>query len=144
MTLIICEKCQKLMNMLIFVANQTVMGEVFRIIPEFRILRLTFHWKSASNSWITLILMASLIWIKFIWRQLTTYILKLVIFIGIVQVLRFDFQKFRILEILNFHPWTVHVVFEFIYGIHRFFITLLIIISEDNRRKCLTDWLYLL
>ena len=26
------------------------------------------------------------------------------IFIGILQVLRFDFQKFRILEILNFHP----------------------------------------
>ena len=30
--------------------------------------------------------------------------LKLLIFIGIVQVLRFDFQKFRSLEILNFHP----------------------------------------
>ena len=30
--------------------------------------------------------------------------LKLLIFIGILQVLRFDFQKFRILEILNFHP----------------------------------------
>ena len=29
---------------------------------------------------------------------------KLLIFIGILQVLRFDFQKFRILEILNFHP----------------------------------------
>ena len=31
--------------------------------------------------------------------------LKLSIFIGILQVLRYDFQKFRILEILNFHPW---------------------------------------
>ena len=30
--------------------------------------------------------------------------LKLLIFIGILQVLRFNFQKFRILEILNFHP----------------------------------------
>ena len=27
-------------------------------------------------------------------------------FIGILQVLRFDFQKFSILEILNFHPWS--------------------------------------
>ena len=24
---------------------------------------------------------------------------------GILQVLKFEFQKFRILEILNFHPW---------------------------------------
>ena len=31
--------------------------------------------------------------------------LKLSIFIGILQVLRCDIQKFRILEILNFHPW---------------------------------------
>ena len=31
---------------------------------------------------------------------------KLLICIGILQVLRFDFQKFRILEILNFHPCT--------------------------------------
>ena len=30
--------------------------------------------------------------------------LKLLIFIGILQVLRFDFQKFRIFKILNFHP----------------------------------------
>ena len=30
--------------------------------------------------------------------------LKLLIFLGILQVLRFDFQKLRILEILNFHP----------------------------------------
>ena len=28
---------------------------------------------------------------------------------GIVQVLRFDFQKFRILEILNFHPCPCHM-----------------------------------
>ena len=30
--------------------------------------------------------------------------LKLLIFVGTLQVLRFDFKKFRILEILNFHP----------------------------------------
>ena len=30
--------------------------------------------------------------------------LKMWIFMGILQVLRYDFQKFRILEILNFHP----------------------------------------
>ena len=30
--------------------------------------------------------------------------LKLWIFVGILQVLGFDFKKFRILEILNFHP----------------------------------------
>ena len=36
--------------------------------------------------------------------------LKLLIFIGILQVLRFDFQKFRILEILNFHPCIKHTL----------------------------------
>ena len=30
---------------------------------------------------------------------------KLSIFIDILQVLKFEFLKFRILEILNFHPW---------------------------------------
>ena len=35
--------------------------------------------------------------------------LKLLIFIGILQVLRFDFQKFRILENLNFHPCIYHI-----------------------------------
>ena len=29
--------------------------------------------------------------------------MKLLIFVGILQVLIFDFKKFRILEILNFH-----------------------------------------
>ena len=32
--------------------------------------------------------------------------LKLLIFVGILQVLRFDFKKFRILEIFNFHQCT--------------------------------------
>ena len=31
--------------------------------------------------------------------------MKLLIFVGILQVLRFDFQKFRFLKILNFHIW---------------------------------------
>ena len=30
--------------------------------------------------------------------------LKLLIFVGILHVFRFDFKKLRILEILNFHP----------------------------------------
>ena len=30
--------------------------------------------------------------------------LKLSIFVAILQVLKFEFQMFRILEILNFHP----------------------------------------
>ena len=30
--------------------------------------------------------------------------LKMLIFIGILYVLRYDFQNFRILEIFNFHP----------------------------------------
>ena len=41
--------------------------KVFRIIPEFRILRLTFHRKSASKSWIRQIIITSLIyfhWMK--------------------------------------------------------------------------------
>ena len=37
---------------------------------------------------------------------------KLLIFIGILQVLRYDFQKFRILEILNFHPCNVTIEAE--------------------------------
>ena len=35
--------------------------------------------------------------------------LKLLIFIGILQVLRYDFQKFRILEILNFHSCKIFI-----------------------------------
>ena len=30
--------------------------------------------------------------------------MKLLIFVGILQVQKFEFLKFRILEILNFHP----------------------------------------
>ena len=31
--------------------------------------------------------------------------LKLLIFVGILQVVRYDFKNFRLLEILNFHLW---------------------------------------
>ena len=33
--------------------------------------------------------------------------LKLLIFVGILQVLNFDFKKLRISEFLNFHPWKI-------------------------------------
>ena len=45
--------------------------KIFRIMPEFRILRLTFHKKSASKCWIRQILIASLIDFRFILGQLT-------------------------------------------------------------------------
>ena len=64
--------------------------KVFRIIPEFRIFRLTFH------SFID-IFTVDLKTIKHV-------NLKYYYFEGILQVLKFEFQKFRILEILNFHP----------------------------------------
>ena len=41
-------------------------------------------------------------------QQTTDYLnLKLLIhvYVGILQVLRFDFKKIRILETLNFQPW---------------------------------------
>ena len=59
------------------IAGQTWLTSLYawvkfcRIIPEFRILRLTFHRKSAPKSWIRQILMASFIWFQFIQRQLT-------------------------------------------------------------------------
>ena len=59
---------------------------------------------SASKSLIRQILMASLILILSYLKTIDHLNMKLLIFIGILQVLRFDFQKFRILEILNFHP----------------------------------------
>ena len=33
---------------------------------------------------------------------------QLLIFVGMIQVLRIEFLKFRIFEILNFHPWHLH------------------------------------
>ena len=40
--------------------------------------------------------------------------LKLCILIGILQVLKFEFLKFRILEILNFHPCICDIDMAFI------------------------------
>ena len=77
--------------------------KVFRIIPEFRILKLTFQRKSASKSRIKQILLA------LIYFQFDHLNLKSLIFVGILQVLRFDYKKVRILEILNFLP-CVYVV----------------------------------
>ena len=44
-----------------FLVTVNAWVKVFRINPEFRILRLTFHRKSASNCWIREIIIASLI-----------------------------------------------------------------------------------
>ena len=55
---------------LIFVVNKTTWVKVFRIIPEFRILRLTFHRKSALNTGIRQIIIAFLIYLQFILSQL--------------------------------------------------------------------------
>ena len=57
--------------------------KVFRIIPEFTILSPTFHRKSATKSWMKQILIAFFIYIQFIYRHL-----KLLMFVGILQVLR--------------------------------------------------------
>ena len=77
--------------------------KVFRIIPEFRILRLDFPQKVSLK---ILNLADSYGFFDLISGYLKTIDhlnLKLLIFVGILQVSRFDFQKFRILEILNFH-----------------------------------------
>ena len=34
---------------------------------------------------------------------------KLFIFVAVLQGLKFEFQKFRILEILNFHPYVLPI-----------------------------------
>ena len=67
--------------------------KVFRIIPEFRILRLTFPRYNSFFDVFTVDL-------KIIYHGN----LKYYYFEGILQVLKFEFQKFRILEILNFRP----------------------------------------
>ena len=54
-------------------------AKVFRIIPELRILRLTFHRKSASKCWIREIIIASLIYLVFL-RTINHLSLKLRIF----------------------------------------------------------------
>ena len=49
-------------NYCIIVVKISAWMKVFRIVPEFRILRLTFHRKSASKSLVKQILIASLIY----------------------------------------------------------------------------------
>ena len=73
--------------------------KVFRINPEFRILRLTFN-----KSYIRQISIDSLISYQDL-NTINHLNLKLFIFVGILQVLKFDFLKFRILETLNFHTY---------------------------------------
>ena len=48
--------------------------------------------------------------------------MKLFVFIGSLQVLKFEFLKFRILEILNFHPCMYHekCFHQFIHVAHKF------------------------
>ena len=35
--------------------------------------------------------------------------IKIEYLVGILLVLRLEYQKFRILEILNFHPWIIYI-----------------------------------
>ena len=56
--------------------------KVFRIIPEFRILRLTFYRKSASKCWIGRIILGFLIYIQSVWKTIAHLNLKLWIFSG--------------------------------------------------------------
>ena len=82
--------------------------KAFRIDPEFRILRPTFCGDFPQKVRLKILNLNDsyglfeLISVYF--KTIAHLNMKLLIFIGILQVLRFDFQKFRILEILNFHP----------------------------------------
>ena len=71
------------------------------IIPEFRILSLKILNFADSYGFFDLI--------SVYLKTIDHLNLKLLIFIGIGQVLRFDFQKFRILEISNFHACVRHI-----------------------------------
>ena len=76
--------------------------KVFRITSEFRILRMTFHRKSSSKSWIREIMLASdLLWVCL--RTIDHLNLKLWIFSGPTASFKIEISK--VLEILNFHPW---------------------------------------
>ena len=39
---------------------------------------------------------------------------------GLLQVLRLEFQKFRILEILNFHPFTIDTSLSSVFHLERY------------------------
>ena len=78
--------------------------KVFRIIPEFRILRRTFHGKSNcedNNNFSDLGSVYLKVFDHLVWN--------FKYFGGIQQVLNSDFLKFRILEMLNFHTCKQHV-----------------------------------
>ena len=82
---------------------------VFRIIPEFRVLRLTFHRKSASKYRSRQIVLA----LRFMSVCLKTddhLNLKLLIFSRHIASFRPEFLKFRIFEILNFHPCVGNII----------------------------------
>ena len=71
----------------------------FRIIPEFRILRLTFQRKSASKSWY------KLLWFIFsLSKDNWPFKLEFINICRHAASFKNQFKKFRILEILNFHP----------------------------------------
>ena len=76
--------------------------KVFRFIPELRILRLTFHKRvslkipNEADSYSFFDLFS-------FYRETNDHLnLKLLIFVGILQVLRYDFKKFRISKFLTF------------------------------------------
>ena len=79
--------------------------KVFRINPEFRILKLTFHRNLVSKCWIREIIITSLDEFSDYLNTVNHLNMKLFIFVGILQVSKFEFLKFRILEYFYFHPW---------------------------------------
>ena len=78
--------------------------KVFRIIPEIRILRLTFYGKSASKCWIGRIIIGFLVYIQSVWKQFGNCAWNCEYLVGMLQVFKIWVSKFRILEILNLHP----------------------------------------
>ena len=71
-------------------------------VKVFRIWRLTFHSLRILNEADSY----GFFGLISVYLKTTDHLnLEVLIFVGILQVLRFDFQKFRILEILNFHSW---------------------------------------
>ena len=76
--------------------------KVFRIISEFRIFL-------NPKSWIRQTKIASLIYSQYVIKQLNILTWNCHCFVVLLHVLSFEFRKFRIFEILNFHPWQCHI-----------------------------------
>ena len=72
---------------------------VFRIIPEFRILRLESQPQNSELGRLKFLLRFICIYLKTIYHLN----LKLLSSLCMLQFLRFEFLKFRIFEILNIH-----------------------------------------